>query len=1273
VRAPHSLSKLEESPPKEIFAKRSGELCSRQMYLNDMTRDGHRHPPGTSRFFSPLTYFSPLFLGKPIFSLFRSADAHNRRLLFAKRFTGNKWISVLLGVAFAATANATTYHVSISGNDTNSGNELAPFRTIQKGADVAVTGDTVVVHAGTYREHVKPKRGGSSERDRITYKAADGEEVWIKGSERIQTWVDEGGGVWRVGLPDTYFNGYNPYTTNLSGKFIDYGANTTLLGNVYLNGEVCRQRQSLAEVQSGHLTWHTSTTGGVTTIRANFGTSNPNSELAEINVRKTVFYADSPGLSYITVEGLNFAHAANNWAPPLGSAQIGMVMPRDSRSWIIENCTLEYARCVAISIGMHDPADWPGDLVNNGHHIIRNNIIRKCGQGGIAGCSFNSVCLIEENLIEDINYFDEFGGPETAGIKLHWSVDTVMRGNCIRRVSSGQWHGYGIWIDFSNQGTRISGNTILQTKAAPVFLEANFGPILLDNNIFIGERLRTSGSEASVFVNNLFVDSGITIAGMDDRKASYYVPHTLTVITPGVVSGTSYEKAYNNIFIGGSNAFSGTNNTAGANLYLNGAQKISGDSTGVRDTFKPNFTYGSAKDQVSIKFSLNNSPFGVPCEFIHDGNIGAFDIRPSQKLENHDGSRIIVTNDFYGATRDGASPLVGPLQDIRSGTNQYVVYQGADFSGVVQEPYGGSAFGIPGTIQAEAYDKGGKGISYHDTTVGNQIRGPYRAFEDVDTDFSVVGWIDAGEWLEYTVDVAETGLYNVALQASSNAGGGSLHIEFDGVDKTGLMTIPNTSGWNNYTTVSLRGISLNAGQHIMRVYADSSGWNFDYVAFSKNDGINHYLPVADWQSVTTVENTAKVITLTGRDGDFDHLTYTIVNQPLYGTLSGAAPNAVYTPNPGFGGRDAFAFKVNDGTADSAIAVVSIMVDPEIGEDNFDAGGSNYATRTQTSTSHTATLLFNVVSRNTVKCPDMIDTSVAAGGVVGINPNDVLGFLETNKTDKFFGMYRVNGTLTYTFNIAGYTNLHLAFDMATSGANNAGKGFSISSSIDGGPNNIILNDGVDITSAWTEYMDNETAVTNAYKFTMFVNGTSSPHLTDQFQTYNPKISGTGSVLTLAIKMTSTVGGYGGYGLDNVRLYGTPVTHFGYYGWIDTYGLSVSNSLPTADPDGDGRNNFDEYAFGGNPGSPDSGHVPTAMRSIGQTNFLEYVYARRKTPHHGLVYTVESSSTLLSNDWSIAEIIGPPVVEPINDQLEAVTIRIPITEGAAFIRACAKSSP
>ena len=84
-------------------------------------------------------------------------------------------------------------------------------------------------------------------------------------------------------------------------------------------------------------------------------------------------------------------------------------------------------------------------------------------------------------------------------------------------------------------------------------------------------------------------------------------------------------------------------------------------------------------------------------------------------------------------------------------------------------------------------------------------------------------------------------------------------------------------------------------------------------------------PVANAQSVTTNEDVAKAITLTGFDLDSDPLTYTVVSQPANGTLTGSAPDLTYTPGAGYFGSDSFTFTVNDGTATSTAATVSITV------------------------------------------------------------------------------------------------------------------------------------------------------------------------------------------------------------------------------------------------------------------------------------------------------------------------------------------------------------
>ena len=85
--------------------------------------------------------------------------------------------------------------------------------------------------------------------------------------------------------------------------------------------------------------------------------------------------------------------------------------------------------------------------------------------------------------------------------------------------------------------------------------------------------------------------------------------------------------------------------------------------------------------------------------------------------------------------------------------------------------------------------------------------------------------------------------------------------------------------------------------------------------------------VATAQSVTTDEDTAKAITLAGTDVEGSTLTYTVLTQPTKGALSGLAPALTYTPTANYTGPDSFTFKVNDGTADSAVALVSITVTP----------------------------------------------------------------------------------------------------------------------------------------------------------------------------------------------------------------------------------------------------------------------------------------------------------------------------------------------------------
>ena len=146
----------------------------------------------------------------------------------------------------------------------------------------------------------------------------------------------------------------------------------------------------------------------------------------------------------------------------------------------------------------------------------------------------------------------------------------------------------------------------------------------------------------------------------------------------------------------------------------------------------------------------------------------------------------------------------------------------------VSTPYGGTRVALPGTIQLENYDVGGEGIAYHDTTSGNT--GAVYRKDDVDIQASSdtgggfnLGWTRGGEWLVYSVNVTASGTYTIDVRVASAGVGGTFHVEVNGVDKTGPLSVPDTGGWQNWITISKTGVALAAGPQTVRLVMDASG------------------------------------------------------------------------------------------------------------------------------------------------------------------------------------------------------------------------------------------------------------------------------------------------------------------------------------------------------------------------------------------------------------------------------------------------------------------
>lgn len=488
---------------------------------------------------------------------------------------------------------SSTYHVAKTGVDTNNGSIENPLLTIGAAAVIARAGDTIIVHEGEYREWVNPREGGLSDSRRVTYRTADGERAVIKGSERIQSWVNVNGSVWKAVLPSSFFKGYNPYAEIVEGDWLVYPVDRVVhLGDVYLNGMSFYEAESYEALQNpveryellDHRTeevvpmknpkqtkylWFSTVDTENTTIYANFHEADPNDELVEINVRKCCFYPDKTGVNYITVHGFEMAHAATPWAPPTAD-QPGLIGANWSKGWIIENNIIHDSKCSAISIGKEASTgnnyrtfrkDKPGyqyqlesvfsaykigwSKENIGSHIIRNNVIYDCGQTGVVGhlgCVFSE---IYENHIYDIALKREFYGHEIAGIKLHAAIDVLIHHNRIHDCS------LGTWLDWQAQGTRVSKN-LYYNNNRDLYVEVSHGPYLVDHNIFGSKYCLDNHAQGGAYVNNLF-SGKIPMLKMLNRATPYHAPHSTDVTGYAMVYGAD-DRFYQNLFIGGKTA-----------------------------------------------------------------------------------------------------------------------------------------------------------------------------------------------------------------------------------------------------------------------------------------------------------------------------------------------------------------------------------------------------------------------------------------------------------------------------------------------------------------------------------------------------------------------------------------------------------------------------------------------------------------------------------------------------------------------------------------------
>ena len=656
----------------------------------------------------------------------------------------------------------TTLHVATDGDDARDGSGGRPLRTISRAAGLARPGDTVLVHEGTYREWVKPRRGGLSDTRRVTYQAAPGERVVIKGSERVTGWEREAGNVWRASVPNALFGDWNPYALEVAGDWLvrPKAPLARHLGDVYLNGlsfyeagsrdevtdpplrtevldDWTRTTDRVREPGQTRLAWYAEVGADATTMWANFAGADPNAELAEINVRRSVFYPADHHLDYITVRGFELAQAACPWTPPTAD-QPGLIGPNWAKGWIIEDNVIHDAKCSGVSLGKEAATgdnyatlrgDKPGheyqvesvfaarqlgwDREHVGSHVVRRNTIFDCGQNGIVGhlgCAFST---IEDNHIYNIAVKREFYGHEIGGIKLHAAIDVEIRRNRIHDCS------LGTWLDWQAQGARVSRNLYYRNRR-DLFVEVSHGPYLVEHNVLASNVSFESFSQGGAFVHNL-IGGTVRLVPVHDRATPYHRPHSTQVAGYAVIYGGD-DRWIGNVFLGGDIARAYGYDTAqgmhpGAgygtaaydgsptsledyidrvanlpegdysripavkepaylrdNVYAPGASAFAGESSALALTGEVSFEVVEEGDQVYLEARLPQAFGGVRVGVVTGADLP----RPrlvNADFEERDGTPVIAGVDLLGQRKEpGQHYPAGPIATLTPGRSRVRVW-----------------------------------------------------------------------------------------------------------------------------------------------------------------------------------------------------------------------------------------------------------------------------------------------------------------------------------------------------------------------------------------------------------------------------------------------------------------------------------------------------------------------------------------------------------------------------------------------------------------------
>ncbi len=318
--------------------------------------------------------------------------------------------------------------------------------------------------------------------------------------------------------------------------------------------------------------------------------------------------------------------------------------------------------------------------------------------------------------------------------------------------------------------------------------------------------------------------------------------------------------------------------------------------------------YWSINDQASIQWVLdlqnqhnvplyfgewgeNSNPWFKDAIELFEGNGIGWAVWPMKKIESIAGPLSIVKTPEYqslldywngNGTKPSAAFAKAALMEITEGLKiENCIYQKDVIDAMFRQQTSNETIPfntqtIPGVVYATDYDMGVVGQAYFDTDIADfrVSTGNFTAWnsgwsyrndgvdiekcEDlVNSNGYNVGWISSDEWMQYDVDVKESGVYAVNVRVAADGDGGEFHFAIGDGAISAATKAPNTSGWQSWQTVTVPNVVLTPNDKKIRFYADASGFNLNSFEFVKV-GESELVPTQFVSAATLDENTIQL-------------------------------------------------------------------------------------------------------------------------------------------------------------------------------------------------------------------------------------------------------------------------------------------------------------------------------------------------------------------------------------------------------------------------------